>query len=71
VPELRDQEIGRVVLQHARQQPKVVVLNEYESRLAARFLKDGIGENPVHAAIAVPVALVEAGTVESDMTERP
>ena len=51
VPELGDDEIVAGLLEHARQQAEVVVLNEHEGRFAVRLFDDRPREQFIDLAI--------------------
>jgi hypothetical protein len=71
MPELRDDQIGIALLQHARQQCEVKVLNEYEGRLLADFFQDGAREQVIDLTVSLPVFRAEDGACKHDVTKRP
>ena len=71
VPELGHGQ-GRVPpLEHPRQEPEMVVLDEDEGRPVAGLLEDRLGEQLVHLAVGPPVAGVEDRPREDDVAEGP
>ncbi len=61
VPELGDDEIAAGVLEHARQQAEVIILDEHEGRPTVRLLDHRAGEQFVDLAISLPLARQEHG----------
>ena len=71
MPELRHDELGILLLEHAGQKSEMVVLNEDEGRVAAGLFQNGIGEELIGEPVALPILEAEYRLVESHVAERP
>jgi hypothetical protein len=71
VPEQRHAQIGTPLLDEARREREVIVLDEHERRLVADFLHDGVGEALVDLAVALPVRQAEPRPHVGDVAQRP
>src|SRR6266540_2574548 len=59
------------LLDEARQQRKVKVMDPYRRRLFAELVEDGICEAPVQRTIGVPECFTIGYAIQRDVTERP
>src|SRR3954447_11085424 len=71
VPELADEKVRVMRLQHPRHKSQVIVLNEDHSRAAPRFVQHSIREEPIVPSIAVPVDRAEGGPLKGNVAQRP
>ena len=68
---LRDGQPRISILQHARQQPEVIVLDKDERRVSIGFLEHRFGKDLVCKPVAFPVFAQEARALEGHVAERP
>ena len=71
VPEGDDDRLGQTLTDHARQQREVVVLDQHDRPLVARFGNHRIGEFAVDGFIGLPVRRAKNRPGEGDMAKRP
>src|SRR5436190_22692398 len=71
VPELGHHEVRIAVLDHAREQSEVEVLNENNGRAVSGFFDDSIGEDAVNLAVLLPVFRYESRASVSHVAKRP
>ena len=72
VPENRDARIGTLLLDHARQQREVIVLNQHHRILfSLDLLQQRVRELPIHGFVEFPVFGAESRASVGDVAERP
>src|SRR5207248_7992933 len=71
MPELGHNQIRVLILQHPRQKPEMIILNEHECGVIAGFLDHGIGEYLIGLTVTFPVAALKYGTMESNVAQWP
>ncbi len=71
VPERDDRRLRQPLVNEARQQREVIVLDEHDRVVGLRLRTDGLREALVHVHVLLPVAGTEDGPHMRDVTERP
>ena len=72
MPEDSHASVGPLLLDHARQQHKVIILDQnYRARRVFDFLQHRVGELAIDLLIVLPVVGAKNGTRMCDMAERP
>src|SRR5580693_7216828 len=72
MPENRNSGVRHSVFHHARQEGKMIVLNQDDRMfLAHQFFRERVGESRIHFVVVFPVRSTEDGTCVRHVAERP